>query len=93
MRRAPTRQRSPRQEPPARDQRDQDPERLTPREREIVRLVAKGLPNKQIAAVLEMSPWTVSSHLRLLFAKYGVASRAALVASVLTPDTKTEPRK
>jgi DNA-binding CsgD family transcriptional regulator len=71
-----------------------DADRLTPREREIVRLVAKGLPNKQIAAVLEMSPWTVSSHLRLLFAKYGVASRAALVATVMTPATKAEePRK
>ena len=90
MRRVSTRPRSPRQEFAVADR---DADRLTPREREIVRLVAKGLPNKQIAAVLEMSPWTVSSHLRLLFAKYNVASRAALVATVLTPPAEAEDRR
>jgi DNA-binding CsgD family transcriptional regulator len=56
---------------------------LSPREQEIVRLVADGFSNKQIGEVLDISPWTVSSHLRRLFAKRGVTSRAALVASVL----------
>ena len=53
---------------------------LSPREREIARMVAKGYPNKAIAAVLEISAWTVGTHLRRIFAKLGVTSRAAMVA-------------
>ncbi len=56
---------------------------VSQREREIVDLVAQGLPNKQIAEALNLSPWTVASHLRLLYARCGVTSRAALVAAVL----------
>ena len=56
---------------------------LSPREMEIARMVAKGYPNKTIAAVLEISSWTVSTHLRRMFAKLGVSSRAAMVARVL----------
>jgi DNA-binding CsgD family transcriptional regulator len=55
---------------------------LSPREKEIVRLIARGLPNKAIAAVLEMSPWTVASHLRRIYAKLGVKSRAEMIAQV-----------
>ena len=53
---------------------------LSPREREIVRMVAQGQPNKVIAGVLNISPWTVCTHLRRIFAKLGVGSRAAMVA-------------
>jgi DNA-binding CsgD family transcriptional regulator len=53
---------------------------LSPRETEIVRLVAEGHPNKVIAAVLEISCWTVGTHVRRVFAKLGVTSRAAMVA-------------
>jgi DNA-binding CsgD family transcriptional regulator len=53
---------------------------LSPREREIVRMVALGHPNKVIAAVLNISSWTVCTHLRRIFAKLGVTSRAAMVA-------------
>ena len=56
---------------------------LSPREREIARMVAKGYPNKVIARVLEISSWTVSTHLRRIFAKLGVSSRAAMVANIL----------
>lgn len=56
---------------------------LSPREREIVRLVARGLPNKAIAAVLDISLWTVATYIRRLFAKLGVGSRAEMVAKVL----------
>ena len=56
---------------------------LSPREKEIVRLVAKGLANKTIAEVLDMSPWTVSTHLRRVFTKLRVNSRAEMVAHVL----------
>jgi two-component system, NarL family, nitrate/nitrite response regulator NarL len=56
---------------------------LSPREREIARLVANGLPNKTIGAVLEISTWTVATHLRRIFVKLGVTSRAAMVARLL----------
>jgi len=55
----------------------------TPRECEIARMVAKGYPNKTIAAVLEISSWTVGTHLRHMFAKLGVPSRAAMVARMI----------
>jgi DNA-binding CsgD family transcriptional regulator len=53
---------------------------LSPREREIARMVARGYPNKAIAGVLEISTWTVGTYLRRIFAKLGVCSRAAMVA-------------
>jgi DNA-binding CsgD family transcriptional regulator len=56
---------------------------LSPREQEIARMVAEGYPNKTIAAVLEISSWTVSTHLRRVFAKLGVRSRAAMVARLV----------
>jgi DNA-binding NarL/FixJ family response regulator len=52
---------------------------LTSREMEIAKLVAKGRANKQIAAELEISEWTVSTHLRRIFAKLDVDTRAAMV--------------
>jgi DNA-binding CsgD family transcriptional regulator len=59
---------------------------LSPREQEIARMVAKGYPNKTIAAVLDISSWTVGTHLRRIFAKLGVGSRAAMVAQLLQED-------
>jgi DNA-binding CsgD family transcriptional regulator len=56
---------------------------LSPREQEIVRMIAEGHPNKVIAGVLNISPWTVGTHLRRIFAKLGVSSRAALVSHCL----------
>jgi DNA-binding CsgD family transcriptional regulator len=56
---------------------------LSPREQEIVRMVAKGYPNKTIAGVLNISTWTVCTHLRRTFAKLGVTSRAAMVARLM----------
>lgn len=52
---------------------------LTPRELEIARLVAKGLPTKAIGAMLGISAWTVLTHLRRVFARLGVHSRTAMV--------------
>lgn len=57
--------------------------RLSAREQEIVRMVAKGFVNKIIADVLNISPWTVCTHMRRIFAKLGVSSRAAMVAKIL----------
>ena len=56
---------------------------FSPREREIALMIAKGYPNKRIAAVLEISSWTVCTHLRRMFSKLGVSSRAAMVARMM----------
>jgi DNA-binding CsgD family transcriptional regulator len=52
---------------------------LTAREMEIAILVAFGKQNKHIAKQLKISEWTVSAHLRRIFTKLGVGSRAAMV--------------
>ena len=59
---------------------------LSPREREIARLVAAGHGNKTIARILDISAWTVAAHLRRVFAKLEVASRAEMVARVVEAD-------
>ena len=53
---------------------------LSPREQQIALMVAAGHPNKTIAAVLEISVWTVNTYLRRIFSKLGVNCRAAMVA-------------
>jgi DNA-binding CsgD family transcriptional regulator len=55
-----------------------DAVRLTGRELEIAQLVATGLPNELIAALLHISPRTVQSHLRKMYAKTGSGNRAGL---------------
>jgi DNA-binding NarL/FixJ family response regulator len=52
---------------------------LTPRERDIVALVASGLANKAIAARLSISDNTVRHHLTSIFAKLEIADRLSLV--------------
>ena len=54
---------------------------LTGREIQVLLLVAEGLVNKEIAAKLKISEWTVSTHLRRIFAKLNVKSRAEMVYS------------
>lgn len=56
---------------------------LSPRELAIAQLVAKGLPNKCIGDILEISPWTVATHIRRIFMKLCVTSRAAMVARLV----------
>jgi len=56
---------------------------LSPREREIAALVAQGLPTKAIAAALCISGWTVCTHLRRVYARWGVGTRAEMVARLL----------
>jgi DNA-binding CsgD family transcriptional regulator len=59
------------------------PVQLSPREQEIARMVANGRTNQAIAGALGISSWTVATHLRRIFAKLAVCSRAEMVAHVL----------
>ncbi len=52
-----------------------DRELLTERERDILRLAQRGLPNPQIAQALHLSPGTVRNHLSAIYRKLGVHSR------------------
>lgn len=56
---------------------------LTHAERDVVALVCEGLTNVQIAQRLSVSPRTVQSHLLKVFRKFGVSTRAELVARIL----------
>jgi DNA-binding NarL/FixJ family response regulator len=56
------------------------PEGLTPRELDVVRLVADGLSNKQVARQLFVSEATVKTHLNHVLAKLDVEGRPGLVA-------------
>jgi DNA-binding CsgD family transcriptional regulator len=51
---------------------------LTPQELQVARLVAEGLSNRDVAGRLYISPRTVEFHLRNIFTKAGVSSRAEL---------------
>jgi len=50
---------------------------LTTREREVLKLVADGLPNKQIARALGITEKTVKAHMTKIFAAIGVTDRTA----------------
>lgn len=52
---------------------------LTPREKEIVRLIVSGASNKQVASALDISERTVKGHLSNVFQKLGVTDRLKLV--------------
>jgi DNA-binding NarL/FixJ family response regulator len=56
------------------------PRGLTPREAEVLRLVAAGKSNRDIAAALVISEHTVARHLQNMFAKLEVSSRSAATA-------------
>lgn len=56
---------------------------LSPRERQIALMVAHGRTNQAIATSLDISVWTVSTHLRRVFAKLAVSNRAEMVARLV----------
>ncbi|HSB37041.1 MAG TPA: helix-turn-helix transcriptional regulator, partial [Thermoanaerobaculia bacterium] len=63
---------------------------LTPSEERVVKLVADGLSNKEVAAALVVSPKTVEAHLGRAYRKLGVRRRSelsALLAKGNTDDT------
>jgi DNA-binding CsgD family transcriptional regulator len=57
-----------------------EPDRLTPREAEVLSWVAKGKTNRDVGDILGMSPRTVNKHLEHVFEKLGVETRAAAAA-------------
>lgn len=59
------------------------PPELSPRQQEILRLVADGLTSKAISNKLEIGPDGVNAHLRTIFSKLGAASRSEAVAIAL----------
>jgi DNA-binding NarL/FixJ family response regulator len=56
-----------------------EPDALTEREREIIRLVGQGLSNKDIAYTLSISDSTVRHHMTNIFDKVGVPNRQKLL--------------
>jgi DNA-binding NarL/FixJ family response regulator len=66
---------------------EDSPARLTPQELQVAQLVATGASTKSVAAQLYISLRTVDSHLRQVFTKLGIASRAALRDVDLTGET------
>jgi len=59
-------------------------DKLTVREREVLRLVAQGLPGKQVANRLGISLKTVEQHKARIYAKLGVPNQAAAVSLLAT---------
>jgi DNA-binding CsgD family transcriptional regulator len=57
-----------------------DPEftKLSARELECARLVAKGYSNKEVGQLLGISHWTVAAHIKATFLKHGVRRRVEL---------------
>ena len=62
---------------------------LSPREQSVVRLAARGLTNRQIAAELVISVKTVEVHLGHIFAKLEVSTRTQLAAKLTEQQTAT----
>lgn len=57
---------------------------LTPREREVLNLIAAGLPNATIGVRLSLAAKTVSNHTSAIFAKLQVASRSEAIVRART---------
>ena len=66
---------------------------LTPRERQILELIAQGLDNLQIAAHLDRSEKTVRNTITSIFVKLGVESRAQAIVSAREAGLVHEPRR
>ncbi len=57
---------------------------LSPREREVATLVARGLSNKEVARELGLSSGTVKIHLHNIFQKLGAKSRYGLIGQAIS---------
>ena len=67
------------------------PAGLSEREVEVLRLLARGLPDKQIARTLVVSPRTVHHHVEHIYDKLGVSTRAAATLFAMQHELLGEP--
>jgi DNA-binding CsgD family transcriptional regulator len=65
-------------------------DQLTAQELQVAQFVATGQTNKEVAAQLFLSPRTIDYHLRKIFAKLGISSRAELIRLDLETDARPE---
>ena len=63
---------------------DHDPDELTPREADVLRLIAEGKSNREIARALYVSEATVKTHVNRIFAKTGSRDRTQAVRYAYT---------
>jgi len=73
------------------DPQSSDRKALTPRQLQLIRLVASGLTNKEIAATLNLSPFTVKNHLRRVMRQVEAASRSDAVSLIRATGQLTRP--
>lgn len=59
-------------------------ERLTPREREVLQLLARGYSHRECATALQRSPHTVTTHIKNIYGKLEVGSRGALISKAIS---------
>lgn len=84
--------RAPQPAKPPRRPRGELPDSLTPREREVLSLLAPGRSNKEMAEILVLSPGTIKNHVQHIIRKLGVSDRTqaairAFEAGLLDPET------
>jgi len=58
---------------------------ITPKEREVLQLIASGLSSKEIARRLSISFYTVQTHRKNMLAKVGAKNTAELIVKMLAP--------
>jgi DNA-binding NarL/FixJ family response regulator len=63
---------------------DHDPDELTPREADVLRLIAEGKSNREIARALYVSEATVKTHVNRIFAKTGSRDRSQAIRYAYT---------
>lgn len=66
---------------------DRDLSVLTPRESEVLRLIARGLTNSEIASELFISKHTVKNHVSNIYRKLGVSDRTRVAHLALKDET------